>query len=244
MADLLLREAETRCDLFAIDVQPLRRDVDIDTAFAVRNGEAGLGPEERLILGADVVGPLDHDIGLRIGIAVHDAHRANHVRTGIVQIVAVRVRPGIRMQRLRLGSALRVGDRDERLVVDDDQRSSTPCLFRMLRGDERNRLSEVADAVDREHGLVEELEPVRLATRDVGVREHRVHACDAECARQVDRSHPRVRVRAAKRVAPEHPGRLQIARVRELAGGLRHAVDAAQAFADVAEHHLVSRHDA
>ena len=153
-----------------------------------------------------------------------------------MQIVAVRVRPGIRMQRLRLGRALRVGDRDERLVVDDDQRGGAPCLLRMLRGDERDRLAEVADAVDREHGLVEELEPVRLATRHVGVREHRVHACDAERARQVDRAHPRVRVRAAKRVAPEHPGRLQVAGVRELAGGLRHAVDAAHAFADVAEH--------
>jgi len=41
---LLEREAETRRDLVAVDVQPLRRDVDVDAAFAVGDSEAGLGP--------------------------------------------------------------------------------------------------------------------------------------------------------------------------------------------------------
>ena len=37
---LLGREAEARRHLVAIDVEPLRRDVDVDAALAVRNREA------------------------------------------------------------------------------------------------------------------------------------------------------------------------------------------------------------
>ena len=49
-------------------------------------------------------------------------------------------------------------------------------LLRMLGRDERDGLAEVADAVDREHGLVGELEPVALLARHVVVREHGVDA--------------------------------------------------------------------
>ena len=49
-------------------------------------------------------------------------------------------------------------------------------LLGMLGGDERDRLAEVADAVDREHRLVGELEPVALLARHVVVREHGVDA--------------------------------------------------------------------
>ena len=67
------------------------------------------------------------------------------------------------------------------------------------------------------------------------MREHRVHAGDGERAREIDRAHARVRVRAAERVTPEHPGRLQVARVLERPGRLRSAVDAADALADPPE---------
>ena len=46
----------------------------------------------------------------------------------------------------------------------------------MLGGDDRDRLAEVEDAVDREHRLIGELEPVGLLPGHVLVREHRVHA--------------------------------------------------------------------
>ena len=54
--------AEAGRDLVAIDVQPLRRDVDVDAAFAVRDRDARLRPEERLILLADVVHAFDGDV--------------------------------------------------------------------------------------------------------------------------------------------------------------------------------------
>ena len=54
-AHLLGRQAEAGRDLVAVDVQPLRGDVDVDAALAVGHGEARLRAEERLILDADLV---------------------------------------------------------------------------------------------------------------------------------------------------------------------------------------------
>jgi hypothetical protein len=139
------------------------------------------------------------------------------------------------VDRRLLGRAFHVDDGLERLVLDADLLGGTPGLLRVLRGDERDRLAEVADAVDREHRLVGELEPVRLRARHVGVREDRVHSLHRERLRDVDLEDPRVRVRAADGVAPEHPRREQVARVGELAGHLRHRVAAPDDFADAAE---------
>ena len=83
---LLRLEAETGRDLVAVDVQPLRGDVDVDAALAVRNGQPRLGPEERLVLRADLVDALDAHLARRVGIAVADDHRADHVRPRIVEI--------------------------------------------------------------------------------------------------------------------------------------------------------------
>ena len=56
---LLGREAEARRHLVAVDVEPLRRDVDVDAALAVRDREPRLGAEEGLILARELVRPLD-----------------------------------------------------------------------------------------------------------------------------------------------------------------------------------------
>ncbi len=61
------------------------------------------------------------------------------------------------------------------------------------------------------------------------MREHGVDAGHRDRLRHVDRDDPRVRVRAADGVAPEHPRGLEVARVRELAGDLRHGVGATRA---------------
>ena len=62
---LLGLEAEAGRDLVAVDVQPLRRDVDVDAALAVGDGEPRLGPEERLVLDPDLVDALDGDVARR-----------------------------------------------------------------------------------------------------------------------------------------------------------------------------------
>ena len=71
------------------------------------------------------------------------------------------------MERLLLGRALGIDDGLERLVLDDDRLGRAARLLGMLGGDERDRLAVVADAVDREHRLVGELEPVGLAPGNV-----------------------------------------------------------------------------
>ena len=54
-AHLLGLEVETRRHLVAVDMEPLRRDVEVDAAFAVGDGEPRLGAEERLVLDPDLV---------------------------------------------------------------------------------------------------------------------------------------------------------------------------------------------
>ena len=243
---LLEREPEAGRDLRPVDVQPLRRDVDVDAAFAVGDGEAGLGAEERLILDADVVHALDRDVGRRVGVAVADHHVPHDVRP-VVLAVAVTTRRLLGMEVGQLRRALHVGDRIERLVLDDDPLGGAACLLRMLGRHQRHRFAVVEDAVDREHRLIRELEPVRLLPGHVVVRQHRVHAGHRHGLRDVDRDDARVRVRAAQRVPPEHARGDQVARIRELALHLRWRIDARDEVADLA--HLQRacrglRHDA
>ncbi len=220
---LLRLERETRRHLVAVDVRPLRRDVDVDAALAVRNGEPGLGPEERLILLADLVDARDRHVAGRIRVAAADDERADDVRPRILAEAVARGRIG-RMQRLRLGRALGIDDRLERLVLDSNGLGRTARLLRLLRRHDRDRLAEVAHAPVGQHRLVREIEPVRLLAGDVVLRQHRVHARHPRRLGRVDREHARVRVRAPDRVPPQHPRRLEVARVRELALDLRHAV--------------------
>ena len=71
--------AEARRDLVAVDVQPLRRDVQLDAAGAVRHREARLGAEEGLVLHPDLVAPAHDDVGGRVRVAAQDLHAAQHV---------------------------------------------------------------------------------------------------------------------------------------------------------------------
>ena len=231
---LLLLEAQAGRDLVAVDVQPLRRHVDVDAALAVGHREPGLRPEERLVLNPELVDALDADLagGLRVAVADHD--RAQDVRARVVAEAVAGGRVLVVDRRL-LGGALHVGHRLERLVLDPHLLGRPARLLGVLGGDERDRLAEVAHLVDREHRLVRELEPVGLRARHVGVREHGVDAGHRQRLGDVDLDDPRVRVRAADGVAPEHPGREQVARVGELAGHLRDSVDALDDLADAAE---------
>jgi hypothetical protein len=65
-------QAERGADLLLVCVQPLGRDVEVDPAGSVGHRQSGFRAEERLVLHADLVGALDHDVGLRIRIALAD----------------------------------------------------------------------------------------------------------------------------------------------------------------------------
>ena len=146
------REAEARGDLVAVDVQPLRRDVELDAAaVVVGHGEAGLGSEEGLVLHPDLVEALDDDRAGRVGIAVPDAHVAEEVAVGV--------------DRRRVERRLRIGERIEHLVLDRDRGHRAARRLGVVGGDRGDRLADVADDVAREHRLVGVLEPVRRRDR-------------------------------------------------------------------------------
>ena len=232
-ADLLRAEVETGRDLVAIDVQPLGRHMDVDTALAVRHGEARLRPEERLVLDPDLVLARHDDVAVGLRVAVPDHEVPDDVRARVVQ-VPVPHRRAVRVERLLLERVLHVDDRLERLVLDRDRRQRLPRLLGMVRGNDRDGLADVAHPVDREHGLVGELEAIPLPARHVGMGEDRLHARKREGLRKVDRDDPRVRVGAPQRDAPEHPRRGEVARVVELPRHLRHGIVAQQTLADLA----------
>ena len=74
-AHALRRQVEAGAELLLVDVQPLRRDVEVDAALAVGHREAGLGAEEGLVLHAHLVLAADDDLGLRVRVAEADAAR-------------------------------------------------------------------------------------------------------------------------------------------------------------------------
>jgi hypothetical protein len=128
------------------------------------------------------------------------------------------------MERRLLGGPFHVDHRLEHRVFHPHGRGGATCLLRLLRGDERDRFAVVAHAVGGQHGLVRELEAVRLLARHVRVREDRVDAAHRERLRNVEGHDSGVGVGAAHSDTPEHPGRIQVARVLELAGDLRRRV--------------------
>ena len=83
-AHLFERQREARGDLALVDVQPLRRDVELHScAVVIGHGEAGFGSEKGLILHSDFVEPLDDDRADRVGIAVPDADVAEEIAVGV-----------------------------------------------------------------------------------------------------------------------------------------------------------------
>ena len=62
---LLGRHRQRAADLLLVDVQPLGGDEQVDATVLGRHRQPGLRPEERLVLHADLVVALDHDVGRR-----------------------------------------------------------------------------------------------------------------------------------------------------------------------------------
>ena len=156
------------------------------------------------------------------------------VRPRVVAVAVPHRRP-VWVEVLLLERTLHVDHGVERLVLDGDRLDRLPRLLGVLGRDDRDGLADVPHPVDREHRLVGELEAVELRARHVGVCQDGVDAGNPERRGEVDVQYPRVCVRAAERVAPEHPGRREVARVLELAGDLGHRVVARRPLADAAD---------
>ena len=225
---LLRLEREAGRDLVAVDVQPLGRDVDVDAALAVRDRDPRLRAEEGLVLLAELVVAGDDDVSGRVGVAAPHRELADDVR-----LRALGRHRGARRASRRGAAPISVARSGSTTGSSGSYSTSTAAaarlrLLRLLRRDDRDRLAEVAHAVDREHGLVGKLEPVDLLARDVLVREDGVDARHRERLGDVDGDDARVRVRAAHGLPPEQVRRLEVARVLELAQDLRDRVLAAR----------------
>lgn len=196
--------------------------------------ETGLRAEERLVLHADLVVAADHHVGQRADLVGHAeagdqlllvADVVVPVRLVLVRLVHVAVGP--RVEALLLGD-----DRGEHLVLDLDLLHRAAGRLRVVGRDQRDRLTVVADLVDRQRGLVLDLQAVELRARDVLVGQHRVDAGHLERLGDVDADQVGPGVRRAERHAPEHVLVPHVRGVGELALDLEVAVRAQRRAAD------------
>jgi hypothetical protein len=227
--DHLLGQPETQGDLLAVDVQPLRRDVEVDAAVGGGHCETALGTERSLVLHRRLVVALDPDLGRGGGpVAVADVDVAQDV----AELVHAR--------RVGTKRLLHVGHRRQRLVLDRDEVRPAPRLVERLCRNDGDRLTRVSNDSVRKDGLVGEFEPEGAGGRQVGRGEHARDAGRPRSLGDVDPANARGRVRGANGDAPEHVLGPQIAPVRVGAGDLRKAVDPLR----VLPHTAAAREDA
>src|SRR5215210_28656 len=208
-------QVEALGQLILVDVQPLRGDVQVHPALAVGHGQAGLGAQKRLVLHPDLVLSLNDDGRLRVlGVAVDCVD------------VTEEVAGGVQLGRLLGHRLLGIGQGFEYLVLHCYLLSRAPGSRGVVGGDDGDGLALIADVFPGEHGLVGDLHPVDLASRDVLVGKHGVHARHRLRLRGVGGPDPGVRVGAPQRGPPQHPVHPQVRGIFELARNLRNAVGA------------------
>ena len=134
-------------DLVAVYVGPLGGDVEVDTALAVGNRQAGLGAERGLVLHTHLI------------VALHD-HGAGHVLGASPAYGPVE--HGVPAVGL-----LRVGERLQHLVLDLDGLHRQARGLRVIGGNQRHRLAPVLDQIRGEDGLVSGLQTEGIAARDI-----------------------------------------------------------------------------
>ncbi len=215
------REAETRCDLSTVLVQPLGRHVQFDTtAIRIRDRQGCFEAEEGLILHPDLVGALDHDRGGGIGIAAHDALVADHVAVGMDRLMGTGDR--------RLG----IEQRREHFVVDDDCVECSTAGLGIVGGHGSDRFADVADHRVGEHRLVVGDQAIGELAGHVGGGDDGFDAGDLPGAAHVDRADACRRVRRTQRGAPQAAVGRQIRRELEAPLHLGDAVGTAGRGAD------------
>jgi hypothetical protein len=229
--DPLRRQPERGADLPLVDVQPLGRHVQVDTARAVRDGHPGLRPEECLVLHPHRVLAGDDDLGGRLGITLADLE--------VPDQVAAFVQP----RRTGAQRRPRVGDRLEDVVAHRDLLRGPAGDLRVVGCYQGDWLALVADHAGGQHRLIGALEPADVSAGDILVGQHGVDAGGGQRRADLDASDPGVRMRAAQRDPPQHALHPQVAAVGELAGHLQRAVRPGRAGADPAGRCLaVGRH--
>ncbi len=236
-ADLVLGQAEDGRDLLEVGVQPLGRDVEVDSAVLGRHGESGLRTEEGLVLHAEGVLALDDEVGLLGGlfdVSAHDRLPVHDVRVRDMADVVV-VAALVDEDRVRRGRGRLVGDDREFAVFDLDLRGRAAGGLRVVGGDDRDGLAVVADLAVREDRGVLDLQAVVLHVgRQVVVGQDGVDARGLQGFDGVDGDDLGVRDRGAQDLAPEHVLVPHVRGVRELAGDLEGAVRAERGLADAA----------
>ena len=148
-------QPEAGGDLLAVLVQPLGGDVQLDAAaVVVGHGQRRLEAEERLVLHADLVGALDHDVAGGVDVTATDAlvAEARCRRGGSADAT-----PSIAASASSSGSSTS--------YVDDDRGQRPPAGLGVVGGHGGDRLADVADDSRGEHRLVGGDQPVRELAR-------------------------------------------------------------------------------
>ena len=216
-----VRQTEAGGDLVTVLVQPLRRNVQFDAAAArIGDGECRFEPEERLVLHADLVGALHDDIARDGRVTVHDPLVADQI--------------ALRMDRRMapVDRRLRVEQRVEQLVLDDDRVERSTAGLRMIRGDCGDRLAHVTHDVGREHRLILADQPIRRDARDILGRDDRLDTRDLPGRREIDRHDSCVRMGRPQRGAPQAAVGGQVRGERVCPLDLRNAVGPGRRRAD------------
>ena len=202
--DLVLGQPEARGDLLPVDVQPLRRDVDVNPAVLGRHRQPGLGAQGRLVLHGGLVVALDPHVRVRRGrVAVQ--------QVDVTQHVAELVQP----RRVRRHGLLHVEHALEGLEVERDGPDGRLRGQRRARRHHGDRLAGVAHDVLGQDRLVVEVEPEAVLARDVRGDHDRHHTRGRQCPRDVEPADPCVRHRRAQGRPVEHAVAVQVARVGE-----------------------------
>ena len=203
----------------------MRRDVEVDAAVAVGDGEPRLGTEERRVLCPDLEVRLDDDVGSParlVRVTVADAHVAHEVAAGMHGTAVAGE------------GELGVHDGLQFLVHHDDLVEGATGDLGMVGGDDGHGLALVADLVEGEHGLIGDLHAVRLLAGDVLVGEHRGHTRDRQRPRRVQAEDAGAWEGAAQRGAPQRAGQMEVGGVGEVAGDLERAVGPRRRIPDAA----------
>ncbi len=207
-AHLLGAQAQAGDDLAVVHVHPLGGDVEVDSALAVGDGQARLGAEHRLVLLADLVVALDHDLAPQRLVAVDHFEGAEGLAPA--------------------GRLLRVGEGLQRLVGDHHRGGGAAGGLPVVGGHHAHRLAPEAHLAVGQDGLVLLLLAEVAEARHVGGQQHGVHPRDGQRGGDVDRHDTSPGVGAADGGSPEHAVVMQVGGVGELALQLGDAVGAGE----------------